>query len=199
MSEGLTILSLSEALADHAAGRQALIARNVAHADTPRYRAADLTPFSDSYAARAAMDEAGAFRPAASRAGHLTGTGDAASGAEVRAGRAARLVDVVQEQACSLEYALPHVLRELARTRVLGVRAVRHLDSGRDGAHAQQRVELLERAVLRRGEGLEEADQSRVVADDTIGRPHALPLLCVRAAHPHQATRPAQCGEGLCR
>ena len=81
MSEGLTILSLSEALADHAAGRQALIARNVAHADTPRYRAADLTPFSDSYAARAAMDEAGAFRPAASRAGHLTGTGDAASAA----------------------------------------------------------------------------------------------------------------------
>ncbi|SFH92190.1 FlgB family protein [Albimonas pacifica] len=85
MSEGLTILSLTEALADHAAGRQALIARNVAHADTPGYRAADLTPFSDSYAARAALDDAGAFRPAATRAGHLSGTGDAASGAEVRA------------------------------------------------------------------------------------------------------------------
>ncbi|WP_339949402.1 FlgB family protein [uncultured Albimonas sp.] len=85
MSEGLTILSLSEALADHAAGRQALIARNIAHADTPGYRAADLTAFSDSYAARSAVEDAGAFRPAASRAGHLTGTGDAASGAESQA------------------------------------------------------------------------------------------------------------------
>ncbi len=85
MSEGLTILNLSEALAGHASGRQALIARNVAHADTPGYRAADLTSFSDSYAARSALDDAGAFRPAATRAGHLSGTGDAASGGEVRA------------------------------------------------------------------------------------------------------------------
>ncbi|MDF2233511.1 FlgB family protein [Albimonas sp. CAU 1670] len=85
MSEGLTILSLSEALADHAARRQALIARNVAHADTPGYRAADLTAFSDSYAARAAVAENPPFRPAATRAGHVEGAADALSGAEVRA------------------------------------------------------------------------------------------------------------------
>lgn len=85
MSEGLAILSLAEALADHAARRQALISRNVAHADTPGYRAADLTAFADSYAARSAMDDAAAVRPAATRAGHLTGLEDAGSGAETRA------------------------------------------------------------------------------------------------------------------
>ena len=41
---------------------------------------------------------------------------------------AAGMVYVVQEQAGPLEYSLPHVPRQLARTRVLGVRGVRHLD-----------------------------------------------------------------------
>ena len=84
MSQGLTILSLAEALADHSAARQALIARNVAHADTPGYRAGDLTPFADSYAARAAMNDQAAFVPAATRPGHVGLAADSVSGAEIR-------------------------------------------------------------------------------------------------------------------
>ena len=42
----LEILRTAQALASHAAARQALAARNVAHADTPGYRPADLPAFS---------------------------------------------------------------------------------------------------------------------------------------------------------
>ena len=72
MSSGLKILSLAEALAAYSATRQGLVAQNIAHADTPGYRARDLIPFSESMAARAAMDDGG-FRPAATRPGHAAG------------------------------------------------------------------------------------------------------------------------------
>jgi flagellar basal-body rod protein FlgB len=79
MSSELTILSLAQALAKHAGARQAVVARNVAHADTPGYQAMDLPDFSRSYAARAAMEQAAdAFRPAASRPGHSGFSPDAA-------------------------------------------------------------------------------------------------------------------------
>ena len=82
MSDGLKILTLAKSLARYAGERQALIARNVAHADTPGYRAQDLTPFSQTYAARAAMDDAAAFRPKTTRPGQETGLTRA--GAEAR-------------------------------------------------------------------------------------------------------------------
>ncbi len=69
MPFGLKVLDLAEQLAAHAEARQALISRNVANADTPGYRAVDLVPFSESYAAQAAADEGG-FAPKATRPGH---------------------------------------------------------------------------------------------------------------------------------
>jgi flagellar basal-body rod protein FlgB len=40
------LLDLAASAAKHAAARQAVIARNVANADTPGYRALDIAPFS---------------------------------------------------------------------------------------------------------------------------------------------------------
>lgn len=51
MFESLEVMRMAEAMAVHASARQAVIARNVAHADTPGYRARDITPFSEAYAA----------------------------------------------------------------------------------------------------------------------------------------------------
>lgn len=64
MFEKLEIVRMAQAMASHAAGRQAEIARNIAHADTPGYKAQDLAPFAETYAA-----DDGALR--ATRAGHL--------------------------------------------------------------------------------------------------------------------------------
>ena len=45
------ILRLAQASAEHAARRQAVIARNIAHADTPGFRAQDIAPFAELLAA----------------------------------------------------------------------------------------------------------------------------------------------------
>lgn len=71
MSGELKILSLAESLASFAATRQTVLSRNVAHADTPGYRAQDLTPFSRSFQAMEATEDGLAFRPRATRAGHV--------------------------------------------------------------------------------------------------------------------------------
>lgn len=47
MFQKLDVFQLSSAMAQHAAQRQALSAQNLAHADTPGYRARDLVPFRD--------------------------------------------------------------------------------------------------------------------------------------------------------
>ncbi len=62
----LDILQLAQGLARHATERQAVIARNVAHADTPGYRARDVVPFSEVLAKAQAPQ---AMR--ATRAGHI--------------------------------------------------------------------------------------------------------------------------------
>ena len=49
MLETLGITRMAEALADHAASRLDLIARNVAQADTPGYKAMDLPDFAAVY------------------------------------------------------------------------------------------------------------------------------------------------------
>ena len=49
MFEKLDIFRMSAAMAVHAGQKQAVIAQNVANADTPGYRAKDLAEFSTSY------------------------------------------------------------------------------------------------------------------------------------------------------
>lgn len=50
MFANLQIFRLSHAMATHAGARQATIAQNIAHADTPGYKARDLRPFADMVA-----------------------------------------------------------------------------------------------------------------------------------------------------
>ncbi|MBK1634762.1 FlgB family protein [Rhodovulum adriaticum] len=65
------ILHMAHALSRHAGARQTVIARNVANADTPGYRAQDLAPFADSYNAPDTL----ALRT--TRSGHIGGAGSA--------------------------------------------------------------------------------------------------------------------------
>jgi len=65
MFEDLTITRMAEALAAHSGARLGLIARNVAQADTPGYKATDLPSFADSY------QEAELHGMRATRPGHL--------------------------------------------------------------------------------------------------------------------------------
>ena len=65
MLEKLQIFRMAQGMARHASTRQALIAENVANADTPGYRARDIASFRDSYSAEPAL----ALR--ATRPGHL--------------------------------------------------------------------------------------------------------------------------------
>ena len=43
------VMQMAQTLARHAGARQAQIAKNIANADTPGYRAQDLKPFSESF------------------------------------------------------------------------------------------------------------------------------------------------------
>lgn len=49
MFESLKLTAMAQAMAAHAGNRMGLIARNVANADTPGYRALDLPSFSETY------------------------------------------------------------------------------------------------------------------------------------------------------
>ena len=69
MLESLGITRMAEALADHAATRLDLIARNVAQADTPGYKAMDLPDFAEVYA------DATGKGMRATRPGHFNGAG----------------------------------------------------------------------------------------------------------------------------
>lgn len=71
MFENLEIMSMAQAMARHAALRQNIVSQNIANADTPGYRARDVSPFSQIYGSGA---ETGM---AATRAGHLTAEGGA--------------------------------------------------------------------------------------------------------------------------
>lgn len=64
--EKIDIISMAKAMNAHAAARQSVVARNVANADTPGYKAADLPDFTEVW--RAAPQ--GSMR--ATRPGHLT-------------------------------------------------------------------------------------------------------------------------------
>lgn len=70
MFEKLEIVRMAQSLAAHSGSRMAVIAENVANADTPGYKAKDLPNFAAVFA------EPGQLR--ATRAGHLTAASDAA-------------------------------------------------------------------------------------------------------------------------
>lgn len=69
MFDRIDTLRMASSLTAHAAERQKLVARNVANADTPGFRALDLAGFAQTYRGQPAS----AMR--ASRPGHLTGAG----------------------------------------------------------------------------------------------------------------------------
>lgn len=105
MLENLSITRMAEALADHAASRMGLIARNVAQADTPGYKAMDLPDFSKVY------DEDG-LGMRATRPGHFTAAMAAAEPlAQAAAGEAApdgNTVSVEREMVKSVEVRQEH-------------------------------------------------------------------------------------------
>jgi flagellar basal-body rod protein FlgB len=72
MLETLNLTRLAEALAEHASSRMDNIARNVAQADTPGYKAMDLPDFAQVYDA----GPQGGMR--ATRPGHITSAHTAA-------------------------------------------------------------------------------------------------------------------------
>ncbi len=56
MFEKIDTMRMARSLMRHAADRQSVVARNVANADTPGYRAADLTGFAQTWRNGAAGD-----------------------------------------------------------------------------------------------------------------------------------------------
>jgi flagellar basal-body rod protein FlgB len=65
MFEKLELTKMAQAMAAHSGARMAVIARNVAHADTPGYKAQDMPSFDRVFSA-----ESGGMR--ATRPGHLS-------------------------------------------------------------------------------------------------------------------------------
>ncbi|WP_223428032.1 FlgB family protein [Tateyamaria pelophila] len=72
MFQNLAVFETAHAMAVHAGNKQAVVAQNVANADTPGYVARDIPKFQEIYAAR---DGAG-YMPQATRSGHLHGIVD---------------------------------------------------------------------------------------------------------------------------
>lgn len=68
MFADIDLFKISSAMARHAGQRQALVAQNVANADTPGFRARDIADFKTTYAPRD-----GAQVQRATRIGHLNG------------------------------------------------------------------------------------------------------------------------------
>lgn len=66
MFENLDIFRMANGLARHATTRQEVIARNVANADTPQYRAKDVRSFAEAF------ETAQSTHLRATREGHIT-------------------------------------------------------------------------------------------------------------------------------
>ncbi|MDX8346422.1 FlgB family protein [Cognatiyoonia sp. IB215446] len=69
MYQSLDLFQTAHAMARHAGARQALVAQNIANADTPRYEARHIPPFQDVFEA------SGDMQMRATRAGHLSAGG----------------------------------------------------------------------------------------------------------------------------
>lgn len=72
MFQNLAVFDTAHAMAVHAGKKHALIAQNVANADTPGYVARDLPSFQELFAPR----HTDGHMPRATRAGHLHGATD---------------------------------------------------------------------------------------------------------------------------
>ncbi len=70
MFENLQVFRMADAMARHSGARQAVIAQNMANADTPGYEARDLKPFQAFLKADTEV-----FRFRATRPDHLNGVG----------------------------------------------------------------------------------------------------------------------------
>jgi len=64
----LELTRMAQAMASHAGARMGVVAQNVAHADTPGYRAKDVASFAESY-----RDQGGQMDLRTTRAGHIGG------------------------------------------------------------------------------------------------------------------------------
>ena len=106
MFDNLETMRMAHALARHASARHETLARNIANADTPGYRAADIASFQETYSS----DGSGAMR--ATRPGHLDAEPDLAALRVVEAGGAAspngNSVSVETEMMKSAEVKLQH-------------------------------------------------------------------------------------------
>ncbi|MEQ8897788.1 MAG: FlgB family protein [Roseovarius sp.] len=69
MFENIDIFRIAHAMSKHAGARQAVIAQNMANADTPGYAAKDITPFQTQFESVSAQ-----FTPRATRNTHLNGS-----------------------------------------------------------------------------------------------------------------------------
>ncbi len=67
MFDRIGTMQMAQALTDHAVQRQKLIAQNVANADTPDFKARDLSDFASTYRSQVSAEMR------ATRPGHLTG------------------------------------------------------------------------------------------------------------------------------
>lgn len=76
MFEKLEIFRMAHAMAKHAGARQAVVARNMANADTPGYAARDIAPFAETVKGGQTQ-----FVPRQTRAGHI---GESAAGFAVQ-------------------------------------------------------------------------------------------------------------------
>lgn len=81
MFEKLEIFQMAGAMARHAATRQALVAENIAQADTPGYKARDVASFADTY-----QSQTDGMQIRATRAGHLTGSTASSASPRIIAG-----------------------------------------------------------------------------------------------------------------
>lgn len=95
MFEKLELTRMAQALASHAGARLGVVAKNVANADTPGYRAQDVGSFAESYA-RADHSSMRTTRP-----GHSAGGADAQTGTMVE--RRASLAGAPNGNSVSLE------------------------------------------------------------------------------------------------
>lgn len=73
MFDKLEILNMAQGMATHAAARQSVLARNIANADTPDYRARDLPSFKQTY------EQGQPFTGRATRDGHIADGSNAAA------------------------------------------------------------------------------------------------------------------------
>ncbi|MFV0335150.1 MAG: FlgB family protein [Tropicimonas sp.] len=73
MFDKIELLNMAQRLAQHAAARQSVVARNIAQVDTPGYRQRDIASFADTYRA----GEGDGLR--ATREGHLGTTESSAA------------------------------------------------------------------------------------------------------------------------